>query len=190
MIGVRASLLASAILLLAPGCSAQADVPAQQELAAAIPDRPSGPVLDQSDILSASDEAALEARLIDYWNRNRTAVVVASVDSLGGETVEHYSRRIAEEWGIGDRANLRGLLVLVAPNERQVRIEVSCGLENVITDVFAGRVIREQMTPRFKEGALDQGTLAGVDALIEQLDASPNPAPVSESCRSHMKEAA
>jgi uncharacterized protein len=191
---VKARLLALAILLVAPGCSARADVSAPQDeparVAGAIPERPSGPVLDQADVLPAGDEAALGARLREYWDRNRTAVVVASVDSLGGETIERYSLQLAQEWDIGDRHNLRGLLVLVAPNERQVRIEVSCGLENVITDVFAGRVIREHMTPRFREGSLADGTLAGIDALIEQLDASPNPAPVSESCRSQMKEAA
>jgi len=190
---VKAGALALAIALVGPGCSAQADVPAQPEepaWVAAIPERPDGPVLDQANILSPVEEAALNRRLVDYWNRNRTAVVVVSVSSLAGAPIERFSLRLAETWGIGDAQNLRGLLVLVAPNERQVRIEVSCGLENVISDVFAGRVIRNDMTPRFKDGALDEGTLAGVDALIAQMDASANPAPVSESCRSHMKEAA
>ena len=185
---------ALAILLVAPGCSASADVPARQEesarAAAAIPERPDGPVLDQADVLPAPEEALLAARLRDYSQRTHTALVVVSVNSLGGESIEHFSLKLAQTWGIGDRENLRGLLVLVAPNERKVRIEVSCGLENVVTDVFAGRVIRERMTPEFKQGALDKGTLAGVDALIERLDAGANPAPVSESCRSIMRNAA
>jgi uncharacterized protein len=189
---VKASALAL-VLLAAPGCS-QADVPARSEddmrLAALIPDRPDGPVLDQADILQPDEEAELNRRLIDYWNRTRTAVVVVSVNSLSGETIERFSLALARDWGIGDPQNLRGLLVLVAPTERQVRIEVSCGLENVISDGFAGRVIREEMTPQYKDGALDEGTLAGVDALIEQMDASANPAPVSDSCRSQMRQAA
>ncbi len=191
---MKARALALAILLIAPGCSARADVGAQPEESARtafdIPERPSGPVLDQADILPPEDEAALDRRLRDYWQRTRTAVVVVSVKSLEGQPIERFSLKLAEEWGIGDAETLRGLLVLVAPNERRLRIEVSCGLENVISDVFAGRVIREQMTPKFKEGALDEGTLAGVDALIAQLDANTNPAPVSDSCRSLMRKAA
>ena len=191
---MKASALALATLLVAPGCSAEADVPAAQDepvrVAAVLPDRPAGPVLDEADVIPDETEAALERRLRTYWERNRTAVVVATVDSLGGEPMEKYSLRLANEWGIGDGENLRGLLVLVAPNERKIRIEVSCGLENVVTDGFAGVVIQDRMTPAFRQGALDRGTLAGVDALIERLDAGANPAPVSESCRSQMRKAA
>jgi uncharacterized protein len=186
---VKASALALTLLLAAPGCSAEADAPeAPVQVAAAIPARPDGPVLDQAGLIPAAEEAVLDQRLRDYWERNRTAVVVATVDSLGGEKIERFSLRLAEEWGIGDGETHRGLLVLVAPNERRMRVEVSCGLENIITDVFAGRVIREQMTPKFREGALDEGTLAGVDALIAQLDAA-DPATPS-ACRPLMSKAA
>jgi uncharacterized protein len=191
---VKALALALAILLAAPGCSAEADAPARSDglarAAAIIPERPAGPVLDQAEVLPADAEALLDARLRDYWNRTHTALVVVSVNSLGGDSIEHFSLELARRWDIGDKENLRGLLVLVAPNERQVRIEVSCGLENVITDVFAGRVIRDVMTPKFKAGFMGDGTLAGVDALIERLDAGANPAPVSASCRSEMRKAA
>jgi uncharacterized protein len=187
---VKAGALALAILLATPGCSAEADVPARSEGPARIPQRPAGPVLDEADVLPPPEEALLDARLRDYWKRTHTALVVVSVNSLGGETIEHFSLDLAREWNIGDAENLRGLLVLVAPNERRVRIEVSCGLENVITDVFAGRVIREDMTPKFRQGLLGEATLAGVDALIERLDAGANPAPVSDSCRSNMRKAA
>ena len=191
---MKASALALTLLLVAPGCSAEADTPASAEeavrVASAIPARPAGPVLDEAGVIPDEAEAALDRRLRAYWERNRTAIVVATVESLGGESIEQFSRRLANEWDIGDSQNLRGLLVLVAPNERRVRIEVSCGLENVVTDVFAGQVIREQMTPAFRQGSLDQGTFAGVDALIERLDAGANPAPVSDSCRSQMRNAA
>ena len=186
--------LALAVLLAAPGCSAEADVPAQSgeaaRIAAHLPARPAGPVLDEADLLPPGEEALLDTRLRDYWQRTRTALVVVSVNSLGGAPIERYSLELAETWGIGDPENHRGLLVLVAPNERQVRIEVSCGLENVVTDVFAGQVIREDMIPKFKQGALDEATLAGVDALIERLDAGANPAPVAQSCRSSMRKSA
>jgi uncharacterized protein len=189
---VKVAALALAILLAAPGCSADA-VPApsgEPARTAGIPQRPDGPVVDEANVLSPAQEALLDARLRDYWKRTHTALVVVTVNSLGGETIEQFSLDLATEWDIGNSENLRGLLVLVAPNERRVRIEVSCGLENVITDVFAGRVIREDMTPKFTQGLLDEGTLAGVDALIGRLDAGANPAPISDSCRSHLRKAA
>ena len=156
----------------------------------ASPAHPEGPVVDTADILPPEAEAALDKKLRDYFDKNRTALIVASVDSLGGQPIEKVSLRMAEEWDIGDARTHRGLLVLVAPNEREVRIEVSCGLESVITDVAAGRVIREDMIPLFKQGDIAQATVAGVDALIGRMDAGPNPAPVSESCKALMKEAA
>lgn len=191
---MKASALALILLPIAPGCSAEADAPAPTEesvrVAATLPDRPVGPVLDEAELIPDEAEAALDRRLRDYWERNRTAVVVATVDSLGGEPIERFSLRLAEEWGIGDPENKRGLLLLVAPNERRVRIEVSCGLEGVISDVVAGRVIRNHIIPRFKEGALNEGTLAGVDALIEQLDTGADAASARDYCSSDMRQAA
>lgn len=156
----------------------------------ASPAHPEGPVVDTADILPPETEASLDKKLRDYFDKNHTALIVASVDSLGGQPIEKVSLRMAEDWGIGDARTLRGLLVLVAPNEHQVRIEVSCGLESVITDVAAGRVIREDMIPLFKQGDIAQATVSGVDALIGRLDAGPNPAPAPDSCKAMMKEAA
>ena len=187
---MKASALALTFLLVAPGCSAEADAPAPVRVWGAIPARPDGPVLDQADVIPAAEEAMLDRRLRDYWDRNRTAVVVATVDSLGGEPIERFSLRLAEEWGIGDPENKRGLLLLVAPNERRVRIEVSCGLEGVISDVIAGRIIRDQIIPKFKEGALNAGTLAGVDALMEQLDAGADAGSVQDYCSTDVRRAA
>jgi uncharacterized protein len=191
---VKVNALALAVLLTLPGCSAQADSPAVPDEPASerlsLPDRPEGPVLDEADILSVENEMALNQRLRDYWNRKRTAVVVASVKSLGGASIDDYSRQLARKWDIGDRESLRGLLVLVAPNERTVRIEVSCGLTNVVTDEFASTVIGERMIPQFEKGLLAEGTIDGIDALIDRLDESSSPAPVSESCRALMRKAA
>lgn len=187
---MKASALAL-VLLVAPGCSAEADAPAPPvEVAVAMPERPAGPVLDAANIIPPEAEASLDRRLRDNLDRNRASLVVATVDSLGGETIERYTLRLAREWKIGHGETHRGLLLLAAPNDRRVRIEVSCALEDVITDKFAGRVIREHITPLFREGALDAGTLAGVDALIEQFDASPKAGPLSDSCRSLLRKAA
>ena len=180
---------ALAILLVAPGCSDTSDFPVR-EIAAAIPERPDGPILDAADVLPAAEEALLDARLRDYWKRNRTSVVVVSVDSLGGDSIEHFSRTLAEAWQIGDPQTHRGLLVLVAPNERQVRIEVNCKLETVISDEFAGRVIREHMLPQYKLGALSDGTVSGVNALLERLDAGATLPPAADPCGAETKQAA
>ena len=83
------------------------------------------------------------------------------------------------------------MLVLVAPNDRKVRIEVGCGLESVITNDEAAEVIAKDMIPEFKQGDMAGGTLAGVDALVERLGETRKPGPpVSPICKAHMKEAA
>lgn len=188
---MRGIALALAIALVAPGSSASADAPAAEVARSPnIPERPEGQVLDQADILSTPVETALAKRLSAYWQQTRTAVVVVSVTSLNGEPVDQYSLELARKWEIGDKANLRGLLVLVSPSDHQARIEVSCGLENVITNAFAGQVMRDQLMPAFKGGRFEDGILAGIDALIRRLDASPNPAPVSRECQQEMRPAA
>lgn len=170
-------LASAAIMQLLAGC-AQAGEP---------PSHPAGPVSDLADILPPKTEAALDRKLRDYLETNGTALVVASVPSLDGQPIEKVSLGLAEEWDIGDPKTFRGLLVLVAPNEREVRIEVSCGLENVISDVAASRVIREDMLPLFKEGELAAGTVAGVEALISRIDAG---APNTDACGANLREAA
>jgi uncharacterized protein len=170
---VKAGALALPILLAASGCSAKADNPVQREEAihpiADLPERPAGPVLDQADILPAASEAQLDRRLRELWDRSGDALVVVSVKSLEGETIENYAYNLFNTWGIGDAERGHGLLLLVAPAERRVRIEVGCGLEDRVSDVAAGRIIRNEITPAYTEGNLVGGTLAGVDALIERL---------------------
>lgn len=193
---MKASALALAILAAAPGCSAEAETPARSEdihRLTDLPERPAGPVLDQADILPPDVERQLEARLRDLWQRTGDALVVVSLSSLKGESIENHAFNIFDAWGIGDAKTNRGLLLLIAPNERQVRIEVGCGLEATVTDVIAGRIIRERITPVFREGDLAGGTVAGVDALIERL-AMPRAAndtePRTPSCRIPLEEAA
>jgi uncharacterized protein len=194
---VKAVAVALLALLAFPGCSVSADDPEGPfepvHAIAGLPARPVGPVLDQADILSPEEEAKLDQRLRDLRGRTGDALVVVSVDSLGGETIESYAFNVFNAWGIGSAKSDRGLLLLVAPNERKVRIEVGCGLESTVSDVTAGRIIRERITPEYKTGDLAGGTLAGVDALVEQL-AMPMPAndpgPHSAICRGQLKEAA
>jgi uncharacterized protein len=150
-------------------------------------------MLDQADILPAKEEAALDARLRRLWRETGDALLVVSVDSLAGRPIEDFSRELFNTWGIGDDETDRGLLILVAPNERKVRIEVGCGLESTITDELASDVIQRRILPEFREGDYSAGTRAGAEALIAQL-ALPKPAndpgPHSDICIAQARSAA
>ena len=138
------------------------------------PPRPDGPVYDGANIIPEVDERLLDARLRDYNQRTGRALVVATVPSLGNETIETYAETLFnDEWGIGGAEADQGLLLLVAPTERKVRIETGYGLQEYVTDILSGRIIRDDITPRFKEGDFAGGITAGVDALITQLDRDP-----------------
>lgn len=140
---------------------------------AAIPPRPEGPVLDQADIIPAADEAALDARLRAYNQTTGRAVIVATVSSLDGEPIEMYGQALSEAWGIGGKETENGVLLLVAPNERKLRIATARGVQARFTDALSGRIIRDVITPRFKQGDFAGGISAGVDAITAQLDRDP-----------------
>jgi len=151
---------------------------------------PAGPVVDLADILPAPMEDALDKRLRAYWEDKGNALVVASIGSLGNQTIEEVAFDLFNEWGIGDDKTHRGILLLVAPNDRMVRIEVGCGVETIITNSAAAEVIAQDIIPLYRQGQLAEGTVAGVDALIQRLDAGRDPGPVSQYCRELMKKAA
>lgn len=140
---------------------------------AAYPPRPDGPVLDQAGIIPDADEAALDAKLRAYNQRTGRALVVVTVSSLDGETIEMYAVRLFEQWGIGGKESDQGLLFLIAPAERKLRFETGYGLHGIFPDVLAGRVIRNEVTPRFKAGDMPGGINAGIDAVIAQLERTP-----------------
>lgn len=137
------------------------------------PARPDGPVLDAAQIIPDGDEAALDARLRDYNQRTGRALVVATVPSLDGQTIELYAVKLFEAWGIGGKETDQGLLLLVAPSERKVRFETGYGLHAIFPDVYAARIVRGEITPRFKAGDLPGGINAGISAAITQLDRNP-----------------
>ena len=140
------------------------------------PPVPDGPVYDGADILTPEQEAALTQRLYDLPTQTGNTLIVATVPSLDGATIEGYAFKLYETWGIGGESRDTGALLLVAPNERRVRIEVGYGLTPVITDIFSGRVVREEITPRFKAGDLYGGIDAGVTALVNQMSLEPEDA--------------
>lgn len=160
-------------------------------LAAACSPAPQAPVSDAAGILSAQAEASLSRRLTGYWDQKETAIVVATVPSLKGETIDVAARRMFADRGIGDADTNRGVLVLVAPAEKSARIEVGCGLETVVTDAAARQILDGAMLPSFRQGAFDAGVTAGVEALIRQIDtAKAAPGPVTPYCVTMMKDAA
>lgn len=149
-----------------------------------------GLVIDTADILPVDDEALLDRHLRDYWRQYETAIVVASVQSLDGQSIEEFALDMFNSWGIGDARTNRGLLILVAPTERQVRIEAGCGLEAVITADVAKNIIEAEMIPNFRAGDYVGAVEAGVDALAEKLADNPEYGPDSPACLALMKKAA
>lgn len=158
---------------------------------AASPAKPSEPVIDQADILSPDAEQALGKRLRRYWDQKETAIVVATVPSLNGEPIEAAALDMYNGLGIGSAQTNRGVLLLIAPTERKLRITVGCGLETVLSTEVAAGIIREAIKPQFQAGDYGAGTTAGVEALIKRIDtANVAPGPVSNRCQQIMKDAA
>jgi len=138
-----------------------------------LPPRPDGPIYDGANIIRPGEKELLDARLRDYNRTTGRAIVVATVPSLDGMEVEPYARKLAETWGIGGAESENGLLLLVAPNERQMWISTARGLQERMTDIMAGRIYRDVMVPRFRAEDMSGGIVAGVDAIIAQLDMDP-----------------
>ncbi|MCX7284451.1 MAG: TPM domain-containing protein [Novosphingobium sp.] len=140
---------------------------------AAMPARPTGPVLDEAGIIPDDQEAALAQHLSAYNAQTGRAIVVATVASLDDQDVDTYANALFRAWGVGGQSTDQGLLFLIAPNERKVRIEVGYGLEEYLPDVLAGRILASQVTPRFKAGDYPGGINAGVEQILTQLSRNP-----------------
>ena len=125
-----------------------------------------GRVNDTAGILSPATERQLNAVLADLERSDSTQIVVLTLPSLQGDSLEEFSLRVAEKWQIGQKEFDNGALLLIAIKERKLRIEVGYGLEGSLTDLMAGRIIRNIIVPRFKEGRFDQGVADGVSAMI------------------------
>lgn len=128
-----------------------------------------GRVVDQAGILRPEDRAAIEQKLKAYEEKTSDQVVVATVRSLEGYAVEDYANRLFREWKLGTKEKNNGVLLLVAPSDRKVRIEVGYGLEGALTDALTGIIIRTAIAPRFKAGDFAGGINAGVDGMLAVL---------------------
>ena len=125
-----------------------------------------GHVNDYAGILSSRAVQELEARLADFERSDSTQIVVLTIPTLAGENLEEYSIKVAESWKVGMKGLDNGAILLIAKQERKIRIEVGRGLEGKLTDLVSGRIIRGDITPRFKAGDFDGGVFAGVAAIM------------------------
>ena len=144
----------------------------QIPLLAALP-APAGYVNDFASVLDESDEAYLETFLGTLARDTTAEVVVATVAALDGMTVEEYANRLFAEWGIGQAQHDNGVLLLVAPGERAVRIEVGYGLEPILPDGLAGEIIRTEILPEFRAGNLPRGIGRGLNRISQIVRRDP-----------------
>ena len=128
-------------------------------------------VTDQTGTLSASERQALESKLRDWEARTTNQLAVLIVPTTAPEPIEQYTLRVAEAWKIGQKGKDNGAILLVAKNDKRIRIEVGYGLEGVLTDITSRRIIAENIAPEFSKGNFAAGINAGVDRIIEVVGA-------------------
>jgi len=139
-------------------------------------------VTDQTATLSPSDRQALETKLRGWEARTTNQLAVLIVPTTAPEVIEQYSIRVAEAWKLGQKGKDNGALLLIAKNDKKIRIEVGYGLEGSLTDVTSRRIIAEDIAPQFSQGNFAAGINAGVDRIIAVVD-SGEPLPPAEPRR-------
>lgn len=132
-----------------------------------VPDKPTGYVNDYANVLQPDTKNQLEAILRTFAASTTNEIAVVTVPDLGGDTIERYAVKLFELWKIGNAKNDNGVLLLVAIQDRKVRIEVGYGLEGALPDITAKNIIDTQITPVFKQGDYSLGILQGVRAIAE-----------------------
>jgi uncharacterized protein len=151
--------LASALALVITVVAAQGPLP-----------KPAGRVTDLANIIDAATEADLDRQLDRLEQKTSAEIAVVTVTSLDGVPIEDYAVRLFKEWGIGQSRSDNGVLVLVAPNEREMRVEVGYGLEGILPDGLAGQIIRDSFTPRFRDNDYNGGIRDGVARVVEVVE--------------------
>jgi uncharacterized protein len=166
---LKASLYALCVMLLLASNIAHAELVAIPELKSRI--------TDLTQTLSAEQQAQLDAKLAAFEQQKGSQIAVLILPSTQPEDIAQYSIRVVEKWKIGREKVDDGVLILVAKDDRKIRIEVGYGLEGAIPDLIAKRVINEIISPQFKQGNFYGGLDAGVDKLIGLINGEPLPAP-------------
>ena len=137
------------------------------------PGSPQGFVNDFAGVLSEESRQEIESILVNYQKQSGNEIAVVTVSDIAGETIETYAVRLFAEWGIGKKSQDNGVLFLIAPAERELRIEVGYGLEGTVTDLQAGQVVRLVMIPAFKEGKYGHGITGAAKAITDIISKSP-----------------
>jgi uncharacterized protein len=134
-------------------------------------------ITDLTATLSTSESTHLEQKLAAFEKTKGSQIAVLIVPTTQPETIEQYSIRVAETWQLGRKGVDDGILLLIAKNDRALRIEVGYGLEGAVPDAMAKRIIAEIITPRFKQGHFADGIDAGIEAIIKLIQGEPLPLP-------------
>jgi uncharacterized protein len=138
-------------------------------------------VTDLTGTLTREQQAGLERMLQEFEARKGTQIAVLMVPSTAPEAIEQYALRVGEQWKIGRKKVDDGAILVVAKDDRALRIEVGYGLEGALNDATASRIIREVIVPRFREGDFYGGINAGLDRMMRVIDGEPLPAPARGS---------
>lgn len=135
-----------------------------------------GRVVDQANLLSPAQEADLSSKSEALEKSTDRQFVIATVNSLDGQEIADYSYQLGRHWKIGDEKRDDGIVMVVAPNEREVWIATGYGAEGFLPDILIGRIVRDTVLPKFKAGDLPGGIMAGADAVIAQAELPPGEA--------------
>lgn len=128
-----------------------------------------GQVVDAAHVLNPSQIAALTAQSAEIEAASTRQFIVATIPDLEGYPIEDYGYRLGREWKIGQKDANNGILLIIAPNDRKVRIEVGYGLEPIMTDALSSQIVRNTILPKFKAGDLPGGIIAGAGEIAEQM---------------------
>jgi uncharacterized protein len=158
--------LLGALLWLAPGGIARAQNYDFPQL--------TGRVVDEANILDAATKIDLETKLEDLEKKTSTQLVVVTLRSLRGRTIEDYGYQLGRYWQIGQKGTNNGVLLIVAPNERKARIEVGYGLEGTLTDAISSVIMQGSILPRFRANDYQGGIRNGADAILQVLSGNPD----------------
>jgi uncharacterized protein len=145
--------------------------------ASEIPVPPVARVVDQTATLTAENRAALERMLEQFEARKGSQIAVVMVKTTAGEPIEQFALRVGEQWKLGRKRVDDGAILVVAKDDRALRIEVGYGLEGALNDATAKRIVSDVIVPRFREGDFFGGISAGLDRMIRVIDGEPLPAP-------------
>ncbi|MGE5310834.1 MAG: TPM domain-containing protein [Nitrospirota bacterium] len=152
-------------------------VVAAPALALEVPSAPQGRVSDYAGALTVDQRRDLEEKLARFEGETGNQIAVVIIPTLAGDSLEDYSIRLAEKWRIGHKGKDSGVILLIAMQDRKIRIEVGYGLEGMLPDSLAGEIIRQEITSRFRQGQFYQGIQAGVDAIMAATKGEYRPAP-------------